>query len=231
MSRKLWGVLVLCTVVIFALVTIGGCPKPAEETTEFAEIPPEVVAPETPAEPAGGAAPDVATEVAQFEWTAEPTVDGIPAGAITGMMNGKPFIAQTVRIEKDDDDTYLLKISNRPLDDPSDPTGIIMDDDGWELTFSAPEGQPVKLNWAVADQKKGLDTEHVYYWYAQGEDQGPMSVNYPWGAALEITQWTVQEPEEGSDVLGSVKGRVVLVMADDAESWVGGEFDAPYYEW
>ena len=75
------------------------------------------------------------------------------------------------------------------------------------------------------------DTEHVYYWYAQGEDQGPMSVNYPWGAALEITQWTVQEPEEGSDVLGSVKGRVVLVMADDAESWVGGEFDAPYYEW
>lgn len=227
MSRKLWGLLVLCTVVVFALVTIGGCPKPVEETTEVAEIPPEVAAPETPAEPVDAAA----TEVGQFEWTAAPTVDDIPAGAVTGMMNGKPFIAQTVRVEKDDDDTYLLKISNKPLDDPNDPSGIIVDDDGWELTFTAPEGQPVKLTWAVADGKKGIDIEHVYYWYAQGEDKGPMSVNYPWGGALEITEWTVQEPAEGSDVLGSVKGRVVLVMDDDEKSWVAGEFDAPYYEW
>jgi len=58
-----------------------------------------------------------------------------------------------------------------------------------------------------------------------------MSVNYPWGAALEITEWTVQEPAEGSDIVGTIKGRVVLVMQDDTKSWVGGEFEAPVYVW
>lgn len=227
MSRRLLGVLILGTVTVFALTTIGGCPKTAPETTEVAEIPPDAPAPEPEGEPAT----PVATEVAQFEWTAEPTLDSIPAGAITGMLNGKPFIARTVRVEKDDDDTYLLKISNKPLEDPSDPAGAITDDDGWELTFTAPEGEPVELTWAVSDEKQGIDVEHVYYWYAQGEDKGPMSVNYPWGGALEITEWTAREPEEGSDILGRIKGRVVLVMDDDQKSWVAGEFDAPYYEW
>ena len=61
-----------------------------------------------------------------------------------------------------------------------------------------------------------------------------MSVNYSWGAALQITDWTVEEPAEDAEtfhaVLGNVKGKVALVMDDDEKSWVTGEFDAVYYE-
>lgn len=237
MPGKAVTLMVLVGVVGMGLIAIGGCPRSAPEATEVADLPPEIPEPEPTAEPEavteteGGATPQVATQVAKFDWTASPTFEDIPAGPISGMLNGRPFIAQTVRMERDDENTYLLTISNKRPEDPDDPLGVISGDDGWELTFTAPEGEPVRLLWAVADPKRGIQTEHVYYWYAQGQGQGPMSVNYPWGAALEITEWKVHEPEEGTRMLGSVRGRVLLVMDDEAKSWVGGEFEAPYYEW
>ena len=83
----------------------------------------------------------------------------------------------------------------------------------------------------AVDDKKTFDDEHVYYYYDQGADKPSMSVNGPWGAALAITEWKKQEPAEGSRVIGTVKGRVALVMREPQKSWAAGEFEAPVYEW
>ena len=223
-------VFVLCLAVLAALALVTGCPQPAPEQTAMGEppLPPEPVPTDEPGVemPAAG---EPVVGGAELEWTATPTVEDIPAGPVAGMMNGKSFVAHTVRVEKNDDGTWDLQISSKPLEDPDDPGGLISGDDGWELTFTSEEGTTATMQWAVGDEKT-YGEEHVYYWYARG-DEGPMSVNYPWGAVLQITDWTVQEPEEGSDLVGTMKGRVLLVMDDDEESWVGGEFDAPVYVW
>ncbi len=223
MSYRLWGACGLCVTLIVALALVAGCPS--EESAEVTVEPPMEVEP-----PPGEIAPGEETAAAptSFEWTDAPSVEQIPSGAVAGMMNGTPFTAQTVRVKRDDDDTFVLRISNKLPDPPDNPTAMIMDDDGWELTFAMEEGSVGALQWAVADDKD-FDSEHVYYWYQQ--DDSPMSVNYPWGAALEITEWTVAEPDEGSYILGTIRGKVALVMEDDEKSWVAGEFEAVYYEW
>jgi len=235
MSSRWMNVFVLSVAVLATLVLVGGCPPQETEGPTVGDLPqlPEPVPTDEPGvdtsdmEQPGAGQPAVAA--AEFEWTATPTVEDIPAGPVAGMMNGKPFAAQTVRVEDNEDGTFDLQISSKALEDPDDPGGIISGDDGWELTFSMEEGTTGTMQWAVEDEKD-FDQEHVYYWYARG-DEGPMSVNYSWGAALEITDWTVQEPNEGSDVVGTMKGRVLLVMEDDEQSWVAGEFEAPVYVW
>jgi len=231
LSRSLL-IYAVCAVVLIAAVALAGCPAGPETQDPTALIPPE----EPPVEPGGLEAAEGGEETAEvptdFEWTATPTVEMIPSGTIRGVMNGKPFEAKTVRIEKDDEGIYELNISNTAVEG-EDPTDMIMGDDAWQLTFSGAEGEPGEWTWAVSDEKD-FDKEHVFYYYAQGEGKGPMSVNSPWGAALQITEWTVQEPEEGADtfhtIIGNVKGKVLLVMDDQEKSWVGGEFDAVYYE-
>ncbi len=215
---------VLCAIAVVVCVGLMGCPTSPEEMTEVGPMDP--VAEEAPGAMPEGEAAAVPTD---FEWTEAPTVDMIPAGPIHGMMNGEPFEAKTVRIEKDEEGTFELNISNVAVED-DDPTDMISGDDAWQLTFTVTEGEAGEWTWTVSDEKD-FDTEHVYYYYQQGEDEGPMSVNYGWGAALQITDWTVEEPSEGSRVLGNVKGKVVLVMDTDTKDWVAGEFDAVYYEW
>jgi len=225
MSYRSLTVTVLCLAVLATLVLVTGCPPKQPEQTIVTEPPSE---PETaPAEQPTTEEP--AAKVAEFEWTDTPTVEDIPAGPVTGMLDGKPFVPQTVRVEKNDDGSFDLQLSSKALEDPNDSAALISGDDGWEFTFTMEEGTTGILQWAVGDDKT-YGKEHVYYWYDRG-DEGPMSVNYPWGAAMEITEWTVQEPVEGSDVVGTIKGRVALVMQDDAKSWVAGEFEAPVYVW
>jgi len=218
---------VLCAIAVVVCVGLVGCPTSPEEMAEVGPMDP--VAEEAPAEMPEG---EETAAVAEFEWSEAPTVDMIPSGPIHGMMNGEPFEAKTVRIEKDEDGTLELNISNVAVEG-DDPTDMIMGDDAWQLKFTATEGEPGEWTWAVADDKD-FDTEHVYYYYQQGEGKGSMSVNYSWGAALQITDWTVEEPAEDAEtfytVLGNVKGKVLLVMDTDTKDWVAGEFDAVYYE-
>jgi hypothetical protein len=226
-----WTVYLLCAVVVIFVVALAGCPS--GDTGGDAEMPPPDPAMEEPG--AGDAAEDVDSADAQasdFEWTAEPTIEMIPSGPIRGEMNGEPFEAKTVRLEKDDEGTFHLTISNKAVEG-DDPTEMITGDDAWELTFTATEGETGEWTWSVSDEKD-FDQEHVYYYYQQEDDGGPMSINYFWGAALQIDEWTVEEPSEDAStfhtILGNAKGKIALVMDDDEKSWCAGEFDAVYYE-
>ncbi len=228
MARS-WLIYGLCALTVVFMVVMSGCPSGQEIGVEE---PVEVPMEEPAEEPATEAAQAETPTVADFEWTEAPTVDQIPSGTITGMVNGQAFEAKMVRVEKDEEGVFKLHVHNKAPDDPDDPTGMITDDDGWTLTFTMEEGATEQFVRAISDDKG--DDEHVYYWYQQ-EDGTPMSMNYSWGAALEITEWTVEQPDEEAEtfhtILGNIKGRVALVMDDDEKSWCAGEFDAVYYEW
>ncbi len=219
---------VLCAIAVVVCVGLMGCPTSPEEMAEVGPMDP--VAEEAPAEMPEGEAAAVPTD---FEWTDTPTVEMIPSGPIHGMMNGEPFEAKTVRIEKGDEGTFKMQISNVAVED-DDPTGRITGEDAWQFIFTATEGETGEWTWAISEEKGDGSTEDVLYSYQQGEDRGSMSIARNWGAALQITDWAVMEPAEDADtlhpVLGNVKGKVALVMDEDEKSWAAGEFDAVYYE-
>ncbi len=223
-----WTCCVLSVAALATTALLGGCPSQEPEQTVVAEPPsgPEAEPVAQPTEPT----PTPATPVGDFEYTEAPTVEDIPTGPITGMVHGRPFTARTIRIEKKDDDTFQMQISDGELAIPDSITSTISNDNGWRFRFTVSEGSLAAMQWAVDDQKT-FDDEHVYYYYYQGDDKPPMSVNGPWGAALEITEWTVTEPSEDSRVIGTMKGRVALVMRETDRSWAAGEFEAPVFEW
>lgn len=245
MVRKHVGLCAICAVIVIGALLTTGCPSQEPEETAVSdvapeppsgtELTPEMEAPEQPGEEAAEAtagetdeAP--AGEVGEFEYTDTPSVDDIPSGPISGMMHGEPFTAKTVRIEKTDEDTFRMQVSDGELNDPSRITSTITGDDGWRFRFTVPEGSTTTLEWAIDDEKT-FDDEHVYYYYKQEGDKPPMSVNGPWGAALEITDWTTGETSDDSRVIGTMTGRLALVMRDQDKSWAAGEFEAPVYEW
>jgi len=230
MALRSWMFPVMIALAI-VLVALAGCPEKAPggdvAPLEDTALPTEEPAVEEPV------AEQPATAPTAFEWTDAPTVAMIPSGPIHGMMNGKPFEAKTVRIEKGEDGTFKMQISNVAVEG-DDPTRSITGEDAWQFIFTATEGETGEWTWAIADEKGDGSTEDVLYSYQQGEDKGSMSIARNWGAALEITDWTVTEPAEDAKtlhtVLGNVKGKVALVVDEDAKSWAAGEFDAIYYE-
>lgn len=209
------AVAVLIAGVFVAALGLCGCPPAAKP-----------VAVPTPPD-AGKAAPAPAAPAAtgEFKWTDAPTVAAIPAGAVKGTINGKPFEAKTVRI-KQGDKSPSIEISDMAVDEPS---GMVTGDTSAELDFPLATGQPGEY---VKDVKaeKTFDKEHAYFYYPQGGDKGPMSVNPSWGAALKIDSWTSEKDPKDPDVLGKVKGKVLIVFDDEKKSWVGGDFEGVYYK-
>lgn len=238
MAWRAWLWCVVSALIVMGMGVLAGCPAPEPEQTTMVEpspepapVPADEPAVEEPAaeepEPEAG---EASAAAAEFEWTETPSVEAIPDHPVAGMVHKQAFAAQTIRIEKKDEDTYQMQISNGELTIPGSVTSTITNDDGWRFRFSVDEGAPVTKQWAIDDEKTFAD-EHVYYYYAQGDGKPPMSVNGPWGAALQITEWTVEEPSEGSRVIGTVKGRVALVMRDTDRSWAAGTFEAPVFSW
>ncbi|NLO74026.1 MAG: hypothetical protein GX100_07995 [candidate division WS1 bacterium] len=209
------------------LLVATGCPgpKPAEELSPEAPLgaSPGPPAPEAP-EPAATA--EEAPPPDSFAWTDSPSLASIPGGAITGQINGKPFTAKLVRV-KQEDKTFALEIVDKSADKPTD---AVSGATGVQLTFSLPEGKPGELVLPVAATKES-GKQHAYYWYPQGGDKGPMSVNCPWGCALQITEWTKGTDPQDEYVVGQVKGKVAVVFDDEAKSWVAGTFDCIEMKW
>ena len=212
MLRKLVIVVVFVAVLV-TLVGICGCAKKTESTVAPPVQPPPPAA-NAPAAPAG-----------EFAWTGAPTVAMIPSGPVKGMINGKAFEAKTVRI-KQGDKSPSIEISDMAVEEPS---GMLSGDTGAELDFPLPAGKPGEYARDVKTEKT-FDKEHAYYYYPQGGDKGPMSVNPSWGAALKIDSWTSEKDPKDPDVLGKVKGKVVIVFDDEKKSWVAGDFDGVYYK-
>jgi hypothetical protein len=211
MSRLAVALLLLAVAV--SLLSFCGCPKPASTTM----TPPNPVNPPASARPAAPAG--------AFTWSASPTVAMIPAGPVKGTINGKSFEAKMVRVKKGDK-SPSLEIVDKAADTP---TGMVTGDTSAELDFPLPPGKPGEY---VKDVKseKNFDKEHAYYYYPQGGDKGPMSVNPSWGAALKIDSWTSEKDPKDAAVLGKVKGKVLIVFDDEKKSWVGGDFEGVYYK-
>ena len=226
---KLMFAAALLMVAVLAVGLLSGCPSKSDET---------VLAPVDPAPPIGeeaGAATDAPAATgapSDFTWTDAPQLEMIPAGPVKGMVNGAPFEAKTVRVEKDTDG-YTLEISNATEEKPGD---IISDDIAVELSFKGNEGEPTTVLKAVGDDIEGA---HAYYHYPM-EDGTPMSMNPLWACALQITEWKLEKDADNERVIGHVKGKVVITfddaslndnVNDETKSWVAGEFDTYYYEW
>jgi len=210
--------LLLLAVLITWTILMPGCqPKPQEAAVE----PP---APVPQPESAGGETTVAAPT--EFTWAEAPTLASIPNASITGMVNGEKFEAKTVRVKKGDSGPEL-EMSNGTADTP---TGLIMDDTGVELRFPLAEGTTGQFTKALADDVD-FDSAHGWYWYPQGGDKGPMSVNPTWACAVEVTEWTMQTSADDENVLGNIKGKVAVCFDDDSKSWVAGTFDCIYYKW
>ncbi len=206
---------ILLVVLALSLAVIPGCPHKPVDT------PPVVMPPPPPP-------PEPTAVSSTFKWTEEPALADIPSGPLLGMVNGKPFEAKTVRLEKKDD-SYVLQIYDKAPDKPS---GRVSDKTAIELTVTTQltEGKPGEIILAIPDEKD-FDSIRSYYYYPQGDDKGPMSMNQPWGCALKVDEWTIEKDPADDSVLGRVKGQVALVFDDEAKSWVAGDFDGVYYDW
>ena len=217
------GLVVAVMLVVWTAAMSGCKPKAAAGGGAVpADLPPVEPPGEAPAADAGEAA------AAGFAWTDAPSLTSIPEGTITGRINGKPFEAKTVRVKKGEDGP-VLEISNVAVEEP---TGIIIEDTGVNLRFPIAEGTTAELVKAFSDDVD-FDLTHSYYYYPQGSDKGPMSVNttWGWGCALQITDWTLEADSDNEDILGNVKGRVAITFDDDEKSWIAGSFDCVYYKW
>jgi len=210
----------IAALTIAATVLLVGCPPKQTPTETTATTPPPP--PETTK-----AAPEPAAAPGEFAWTETPAVDQIPDAALKGMINGKGFAANTIRVEKGDGGKCTLEISDASLDDP---TGVITSDTGLDLDFTLTEGQAGEMVKTIADEKD-FDKEHAYYHYPQGGDKGPMSMNPSWGCALKIDEWSMEKDPQNEKIVGKLKGKVAIVFDDEPKSWVAGTFEAPYYTW
>jgi len=210
---------VMLLLLLAAMVLVAGCPQQQVVEEEGPIAPPEEVQP-TPEEGEPAAA------VGEFAWTETPSLDAIPEGNITGMINGEPFAAQTVRLRQDGEQTRL-EISNVSVDGP---TGLTMDDTGVDLKFTLTPGQPGEFVIAMEDEKD-IGTRWATYNYPLPDDGGPMTENPSWACALQITEWTLEAAEENEDILGNAKGKVAITFDDEEKSWVAGTFEGVYYKW
>ena len=215
--KRLAIVVVLLSVAV-ALITLSGCPK------KEAPVAPPATGPVVPPAANAPAAPPSSAST-KVKWTETPKVADIPDAPLAGMIDGKAFKPKTIRV-KQGDKVPELEISDAKTDTP---TGMIMNDTGASLDFPLTPGKAGEYVKDIAADKT-FDKEHAFYYYQQGGDKGPMSVNPSWGAALQITEWTLTKDPTDDAVLGTVKGKVMIMYKDDKKSWVAGTFEGVFYK-
>lgn len=216
MSR-VFTVALLLLVLVASLALLTGCPKPQEPPVSRPT--PEAVPPTA----------ETAVPATGFAWTETPKLDQIPDADITGMINGKPFSAKAVRL-KQRDDAIVLEIIDKK---PDKPTGMVTGETGVSLYLGRPDATVGLIdNLEYVSGLKDIKTKphDAIYYYPQGGDKGPMTMNSDWGAAVEIDEWKLAKDPSDPAALGTVKGKVAIVFADDPKSFVSGKFEGVYYK-
>ena len=204
---------VLAGCLLCTLILVAGCPPatpPADQGTPLA----------APAKPAS-ATPEAAAQPGDFKWTETPTLEMIPSKPLTGMIHGKPFEIKMVRLEHSMDELALVMADTKPDTATSSP----MEKVGAEISIKLPEGKAGKMLKALKDSEDPKKTGHAWFHWDQGGSKGPMSENPQWAAALEITEWKLAKDPKDENVVGHLKGKLVICFGDDAKSWVAGTFD------
>ena len=117
MSLRVWSI--VCIVALVGSVLLVGCPKQAPPDPAINQPPVQLPQPPAEEQPAEETTPPEPVErPTEFAWNEWPEVSQIPDGPLTGMMHAKPFEAKTVRIQKMDEDTWQMQITNGELPDP-----------------------------------------------------------------------------------------------------------------
>jgi len=219
--RAATAALLVGALAVVCIIAMTGCPRPQERAGETTPPTPEE-GPEGPGQ-AGPESP--AGEAGAFQWTETPQLADIPEGRVSGMLDGKPFTANTVRLHKSEQKT-TLEISDTALESPTD---LIVEDTGATLTFTATPGQPFTRVVAMGDEKN-LDKETADYHYPLPDEGGPAIVTPSWACALQISEWTLQPDPNNEEIMGSATGKVAICFNDDPKSWVAGTFECVYYQ-
>lgn len=219
---------VLLLIAAIAVVGLIGCKQEAPEADTPPVVGKQVKAPAPTPEP-----PPKLT----FEWTENPTLDSVPDTPLAGVLNDKPFEANTIFITEDYDGNLRdIEISNLVLENDDD---LLIDDDGVNISLATDVAPGLEVVKGMEDDFEG----HVYYYYEQPNDGGPMSVNTPYGFALVLEKGESGEYDpdgEFTQITGSYTGKLAVCF-DDADfsdeeplsedSYIAGTFEAKVRYW
>ena len=208
MLTKTTYLAVACAVLLGA----SGCKKDDAAATGGGAEP--AGSPASPAAPAKKAAP-------AFKWTAAPTLDAIPDGAIKGMANGVPFEVKSVVIQPSFG-KWSIKLWDKEL---KRPTGIAMG--GQSINLSLPPGQ-------IAAGFKRVKALKYGDGYFQIRKDPKTDKTTSWNAknayAIEITKWDVKPHDPKGRIFqyaGRASGRIAVVYkgyGDFKDSYAAGTF-------
>jgi hypothetical protein len=160
---------------------------------------------------AGASAITTATpsaRVEKFVWTANPTMDVIPAFTPRGEANGRPFDVKTVLFEPYGK-TWRMTLAAMKLASPTDTVN-----DAPYITVQLPEAPTTGKKWTVA---KG---EGYFQIMTKDDPQSTTSWESKNAYALEITEWNAKPWDpKGPDqqLAGTASGRVFVAYQADSD--------------
>ena len=203
----------LIAVIVIGLLALAGCKKEGAGGDQ----PPGKAAP-------GSAATKAAPKPATFAWTEAPTLEMIPAGAVKGEAQGKPFEPKAIVIEPAEK-TWRLLLVEDALTKPDEvwPKGQV-------ISIELPEDPAPGKKWTRAMSPAGGSFQ-----IRQPGDPTKLTGWTGFNAwVMEITGWEVKpyEPKGASyQLAGKASGRLAICYqksGDYQNAWAAGELkDVP----
>jgi len=219
------------TLAIFA-VWASGCdklladkpaPAPAPVFVPPPPVPAAPVAPQMPAAPQASAAPTVAPAVVPpFQWTETPAFNTIPDAPVSGFVNQKQFVANTIILEQSGT-SWRMVISDKVVASPFDSI------DNEQAVYIDLPTPPMKGMNSMRPMEHGgglfriknnpADPEATFDWIADNA----------W--AIEITDWQAKDHDPNGPALqvtGTASGRIAICYKNSEgiyNSWLAGKFE------
>lgn len=150
------------------------------------------------------------TNVNDFVWNENISIDKIPDFPIKGMMNGKPIDLAYINFEKwRGSGDNVINFGDKA---PSQNCGYVENDNAFHLIHTNgdfKEGEFVKENFTKNINGYTADFHYMV-------DKNIKKANVLWNCAIVITE--IDEK--------SVKGKIALCFKDESKSWIAGTFEA-----